>query len=243
MARFCFLSELGEYEYYFEFTEDQGAINLLLYYDTEDQWPSVYKTNKSCREKEGVLKLEQNQIINLTTKYPYSELSGCYYAPNEWTDPPKQQTISIPTVPTKKTTKTTLKTTTTTTESTITTTENVFNATTEDVNMQFEEIFENLEDFAYEFNVSSMFILFPPPHRTATSQDLTSLQLAGSGYDALCYPLHKYQWWWEEYKYANKSAIDVFWLRTHCRQQQWKFRLGNVGLNRTINHRRRVIEE
>lgn len=181
MARFCFLSERGEYEYSFEFTEDQGDINLLLYYDTEDQWPSVYKTNKTCREKEAVLKLEQNQIINLTTKYPYSELSGCYYAPNEWTDPPKQQTISIPTVPTRKTTKTTFKTTTTA----ITTTESFFNATTEDVNMQFEEIFENLEDFAYEFNVSTYIL---PTNTTidVTAFSYTVIGWVGSDVSSVC---------------------------------------------------------
>lgn len=46
LARFCFLSEQGEFEYYLEFNEDQGVPNLLLYYDTDDQWPAVYKTNK-----------------------------------------------------------------------------------------------------------------------------------------------------------------------------------------------------
>lgn len=153
------MSERGEYEYYIEYTEDQGDINLLLYYDTEDQWPSVYKTNKTCREKEAVLKVEQNQVINLTVKYPYNrDVSGCYFAPKEWvTDAPKQHTISIPTVPTRKviTTSTTTTTAATTTLDNFeysTTTESE-NGTTEDVNMQFEEIFENLEDFNYETNV------------------------------------------------------------------------------------------
>lgn len=150
MARFCFLSERGEYEYLIEYTEDQGEINLLLYYDTEDQWPAVYKTGKSCREKEAVLNLEQNQVINLTTRFPYNKNSGCYFAPNEWTPQPKLQTISIPTVATRRTTAsttTTEKTTTTTTIATTTTTEEFFNeTTTEDLNMQFEEIFEDFSD-------------------------------------------------------------------------------------------------
>lgn len=46
LARFCFLSDEGEYEYHIEYNGDQGDLNLLLYYDTEDQWNAVYKTNK-----------------------------------------------------------------------------------------------------------------------------------------------------------------------------------------------------
>lgn len=129
-----------------EYSEELGEINLLLYYDTEDQWPAVYKTGKSCREKEAVLNLEQNQVINLTTRFPYSKNSGCYFAPNEWTQQPKLQTISIPTVATKRTT-------TTTTAATTTLEEGFNETTTEDVNMQFEEIFENLEGFDGSDNV------------------------------------------------------------------------------------------
>lgn len=164
LARFCFLSERGEYEYLIEYNEEQGEINLLLYYDTEDQWPAVYKTNKTCREREAVLKLEQHQVINLTTMYPYSEISGCYFAPNERAGsvPPKQQTISIPTVATRKIRKR-ITTTTETIATTlgVMTTENSFvdNATTEDANMQFEGIFENLEDFTYQLNVERKWLL------------------------------------------------------------------------------------
>ena len=46
LARFCFLSEHGEFEYYIEYNERQGEPNLLLYYDDGDQWPAVYKTYK-----------------------------------------------------------------------------------------------------------------------------------------------------------------------------------------------------
>lgn len=46
LARFCFLSEEGQFEYVIDYNEDQGDINLLLYYDTDDQWPAVYKSNK-----------------------------------------------------------------------------------------------------------------------------------------------------------------------------------------------------
>lgn len=46
LTRFCFLSEEGQFEYQIDFNEDQGDLNLLLYYDTDDQWPAVYKSNK-----------------------------------------------------------------------------------------------------------------------------------------------------------------------------------------------------
>lgn len=47
MARFCFLSDEGKFEYEIEYDEEYyGTVNLLLYYDSETQWPGVYKTNK-----------------------------------------------------------------------------------------------------------------------------------------------------------------------------------------------------
>ncbi|KAK6645038.1 hypothetical protein RUM43_001314 [Polyplax serrata] len=70
VARFCFLSEAGLFEYNIEYDEDRfGTVNLLLYYDAESQWPAVYKTNKTCSEKEAVLKVQQNQIVNLTSSF------------------------------------------------------------------------------------------------------------------------------------------------------------------------------
>lgn len=50
---------------------------MLLYYDDESQWPSVYKTGKSCLQKVSVLNPADNQIVTLTTKRPESYLSGC----------------------------------------------------------------------------------------------------------------------------------------------------------------------
>ncbi|KRT78242.1 hypothetical protein AMK59_8713, partial [Oryctes borbonicus] len=92
LARFCFLSGDGQFEYYIEYNEEQGHPNLLLYYDTIDQWPFVYKTSKSCVEKESVLKVEQNQVINLTINDDiYRELSGCTVVP------PKSNTYSTST--------------------------------------------------------------------------------------------------------------------------------------------------
>ncbi|XP_071441224.1 transmembrane protein 145-like isoform X2 [Hetaerina americana] len=75
VARFCFLSTEGKFEYGLEYEKGYAVQNLLLYYDSIQQWPSVYKTNKSCLEKESVLSIAQNQIINLTTELP--KHSGC----------------------------------------------------------------------------------------------------------------------------------------------------------------------
>ncbi|GLV38345.1 hypothetical protein CBL_13104 [Carabus blaptoides fortunei] len=76
LARFCFLSEQGTFEFYFEFKNDQGYPNLLLYYDAPDQWQSIYKTDKTCRQKESVLHIKQRQIVNLTAD---AAESGCTY--------------------------------------------------------------------------------------------------------------------------------------------------------------------
>lgn len=143
MARFCFLSEEGQFEYYIEYNDGQGEPNLLLYYDADDQWPAVYKSDKvtyflvsflfvhffhltlavlqTCSEKESVLHTEQNQIINLTANYAfYRELSGCVQTPIIPTTAKPFYTISVPTAPNKnkKNTSTTTTTTTTTTSAT-----------------------------------------------------------------------------------------------------------------------------
>ncbi|XP_056636066.1 transmembrane protein 145-like [Diorhabda sublineata] len=105
LTRFCFLSEEGQFEYQIDFNEDQGDPNLLLYYDTESQWPAVYKTNKTCEEKERVLNIRQNQIINLTARFSsYKDMSGCVFL---------EKPITVPTynliVPTLKPVNQTLK--------------------------------------------------------------------------------------------------------------------------------------
>ena len=94
IARFCFLSLEGKFEYDIEYPERFAVQNLDLYYDTLTQWPLVYgdKSNlTSCREKESVLQVklrqrlldsfltlavqvENNQFINLTVDTLYS---GC----------------------------------------------------------------------------------------------------------------------------------------------------------------------
>ncbi|KAL3271263.1 hypothetical protein HHI36_021754 [Cryptolaemus montrouzieri] len=87
-----------------------GDPNLLLYYDTKDQWPSVYKTQKTCLEKEEVIHIEQNQIINLTATLPnYKTLAGCYYM-NEKPLEKNKKTNEKNTKPTGKTYSVTLPT-------------------------------------------------------------------------------------------------------------------------------------
>lgn len=108
---------------------------MLLYYDTIDQWPSVYKAAKvkflsslsinvfvifflikqSCKEKESVLKVEQNQIVNLTiTNDIYRELSGCAVLPRQSkskkSTTTKSATTKITTIPTTISTKSLINT-------------------------------------------------------------------------------------------------------------------------------------
>lgn len=49
MARFCFISGRGRYEYDIEFDRRYGEPQLLLYFDDPGQWPAVYKTGKVSR--------------------------------------------------------------------------------------------------------------------------------------------------------------------------------------------------
>ncbi|XP_045457868.1 transmembrane protein 145-like [Melitaea cinxia] len=78
LARFCFLSLEGQFEYLIEFERDMGTPNLLLYYDDDSQWPAVYHSTKTCKQREAVLnKGGQNQIVKLSHWYPDTEFSGC----------------------------------------------------------------------------------------------------------------------------------------------------------------------
>ncbi|KAK4036312.1 hypothetical protein OUZ56_028373 [Daphnia magna] len=67
LARFCFLSMEGRFSYDVEYDIDYAVQKLLLYYDTPNQWPLAYDQTKSCEERESLLKIENNQIINLTS--------------------------------------------------------------------------------------------------------------------------------------------------------------------------------
>lgn len=77
LARFCFLSGRGRYEYEIEYERRFGELQLLLYYDDKTQWPSVYKSGKTCHEKLEVLSVRDNQIVTLSPKAPHNIYSGC----------------------------------------------------------------------------------------------------------------------------------------------------------------------
>ncbi|XP_046979974.1 transmembrane protein 145-like isoform X1 [Schistocerca americana] len=76
VSRFCFLSDKGVFQYTIEYDKEYAVQNLLLYYDTPDQWPSVYRQDKeqTCEERESYLNVSLNQVVNLTEKYTNS---GC----------------------------------------------------------------------------------------------------------------------------------------------------------------------
>lgn len=75
LARFCFLTEQGTFRYEFDLGGGENHLNILLYYDAPDQWPSIYPTNKTCEEREAILRGGIGQIVPLSTSTP--ELSGC----------------------------------------------------------------------------------------------------------------------------------------------------------------------
>ncbi|XP_049547610.1 transmembrane protein 145-like [Anopheles darlingi] len=87
LARFCFLSGKGKYEYLIEYEKKLGELKLLLYYDDKSQWPAIYKTDKTCTEKLAVLHPEDNQIVTLSPRTPYNVYSGCLLR----TPTPKEQ--------------------------------------------------------------------------------------------------------------------------------------------------------
>lgn len=77
LARFCFLSGHGRYEYIIEYERRYGELQLLLYYDDKSQWPAVYKSGKTCKDKLNVLSLRDNQIVTLSSRPPHNLYSGC----------------------------------------------------------------------------------------------------------------------------------------------------------------------
>ncbi|KAM3956245.1 transmembrane protein 145 [Aphomia sociella] len=98
LSRFCFLSLEGQFEYLIEYEKDMGIPNLLLYYDDDSQWPSVYHSSKTCREREAVLnKAGQNQMIKLSYWYPDTEFSGCIIRKADKEMPAEKSTTATPT--------------------------------------------------------------------------------------------------------------------------------------------------
>uniref|UniRef100_A0A671M1P0 Transmembrane protein 145-like n=1 Tax=Sinocyclocheilus anshuiensis TaxID=1608454 RepID=A0A671M1P0_9TELE len=75
LTRFCFLTDFGRLNFKFRYPKSRCCQNILLYFDESSQWPAVYKRpDKDCYLKESVLRPENNQVINLTTRYTWS---GC----------------------------------------------------------------------------------------------------------------------------------------------------------------------
>ncbi|TRY84545.1 hypothetical protein DNTS_001300, partial [Danionella cerebrum] len=75
LTRFCFLTDFGRLNFRFRYPKSRCCQNILLYFDESSQWPAVYKRpDKDCYQKEAVLRPENNQVINLTTRYTWS---GC----------------------------------------------------------------------------------------------------------------------------------------------------------------------
>uniref|UniRef100_A0A672SF17 Transmembrane protein 145 n=1 Tax=Sinocyclocheilus grahami TaxID=75366 RepID=A0A672SF17_SINGR len=75
LTRFCFLTDFGRLDFKFRYPKSRCCQNILLYFDESSQWPAVYKRpDKDCYLKESVLRPENNQVINLTTRYTWS---GC----------------------------------------------------------------------------------------------------------------------------------------------------------------------
>ncbi|XP_063976402.1 transmembrane protein 145-like isoform X2 [Diachasmimorpha longicaudata] len=60
-------------------------MNLLLYYDAPNQWPSVYPSNRSCEEKQSILRVDHGQIVPLSVNVEFSRISGCIKTNDSWT--------------------------------------------------------------------------------------------------------------------------------------------------------------
>ena len=56
---------------------------MLLYYDSPTQWPSVYPSNKTCLERESVLRRDLGQIVSLSPYSSFTEISGCSFTTEE----------------------------------------------------------------------------------------------------------------------------------------------------------------
>ncbi|XP_052285418.1 transmembrane protein 145-like isoform X1 [Dreissena polymorpha] len=86
LTRFCFLSDKGTLRFEFEYPVEYGPQNILLYFDTKDQWPAVYKTDKSCIDKVEVAAIERGQRLRLeprpltgSTPVPLPTYIDCAY--------------------------------------------------------------------------------------------------------------------------------------------------------------------
>ena len=75
ITSFPFKSDISQFSYNVRYDASYAVQKIGLYYDTESQWARVYGDTAdmiTCREKESVLRPENNQFINLTTKVYHS---------------------------------------------------------------------------------------------------------------------------------------------------------------------------
>ncbi len=92
LARFCFLSLHGRFEYDVEYEESYGVQNIDLYYDTASQWARVYGERAdltNCRQKESVLQVSQLLIWIL----PKRAGPACYLGVSHHAD--QEQVIEL----------------------------------------------------------------------------------------------------------------------------------------------------
>uniref|UniRef100_A0A1I7SSU0 GpcrRhopsn4 domain-containing protein n=1 Tax=Bursaphelenchus xylophilus TaxID=6326 RepID=A0A1I7SSU0_BURXY len=77
LDRFCFVSNDGVLQYFFQYPVSHEIESIYLYFDTEDQWKAAYNSQKTCKEKEDLLDPSNNQIVHLTSDAPKYEDSSC----------------------------------------------------------------------------------------------------------------------------------------------------------------------
>uniref|UniRef100_A0A0N4ZAY0 GpcrRhopsn4 domain-containing protein n=1 Tax=Parastrongyloides trichosuri TaxID=131310 RepID=A0A0N4ZAY0_PARTI len=76
LDKFCFVSETSKLTYHFKYPTNFGIQTLYLYYDTPDQWSSVYNKNLTCEEKASIATKRNNQIIPLIKSENSSDYGG-----------------------------------------------------------------------------------------------------------------------------------------------------------------------
>ncbi|CAD5221897.1 unnamed protein product [Bursaphelenchus xylophilus] len=76
LDRFCFVSNDGVLQYFFQYPVSHEIESIYLYFDTEDQWKAAYNSQKTCKEKEDLLDPSNNQIVHLTSDAPKYEDSS-----------------------------------------------------------------------------------------------------------------------------------------------------------------------
>ncbi|KAE9551939.1 hypothetical protein FO519_004840 [Halicephalobus sp. NKZ332] len=71
LDRFCFVSEVGKFQFELHYPQDYEIQNLYMYFDTEDQWHKAYNKSLSCQEKEDIANRNNSQILVLS---PYTDI-------------------------------------------------------------------------------------------------------------------------------------------------------------------------